>query len=364
MTHFNSQEFSRYTRHIQLGDIGVDGQRKLKSAQVLIVGCGGLGAPVSLYLAAAGVGQLTLVDGDHVELSNLQRQVIFTEADIGLSKAICAQTRLKALNSHIKVNAASERLTVDNAERLIQAADLVIDCTDNFATRYLINDVCKAHSKSWIYASVYQFSGQCALFTPEQSCFRCVFPQPPSNAPDCNSHGVLGVLPGLLGTLQATEAIKYLTGIASGIANMLLLIEADTMQMRKIQLRPDENCLCCDRDFSFNSALADYQPACNSARNENDKYSLTAEAFYQHQHNKEVVLLDVRDKNEHDAFNLGGLHVPLTELEQRLDELPSNKKIVAYCQSGVRSSAAAQLLRQANLDAMSVNGGIAEIISQ
>ena len=364
MTHFNSQEFSRYARHIQLGDIGVDGQRKLKSAQVLIVGCGGLGAPVSLYLAAAGVGQLTLVDGDHVELSNLQRQVILTEADIGLSKAICAQTRLKALNSHIKVNTASERLTVDNAERLIQAADLVIDCTDNFATRYLINDVCKAHSKSWIYASVYQFSGQCALFTPEQTCFRCVFPKPPSNAPDCNSHGVLGVLPGLLGTLQATEAIKYLTGIASGIANTLLLIEADTMQMQKIQLRPDENCPCCYRDFSFNSALADYQPPCKTARNENDKYSLTVEAFYQHQHNKEVVLLDVRDKNEHDAFNLGGLHVPLAELKQRLDELPSNKKIVAYCQSGVRSSAAAQLLRQANLDAMSVNGGIAEIISQ
>ena len=307
MTHFNSQEFSRYTRHIQLGDIGVEGQRKLKSAHVLIVGCGGLGAPVSLYLAAAGVGLLTLVDGDKVELSNLQRQVIFTEADVGLSKAICAQTRLKALNSHIEVNAVSERLSVDNAEWLIQAADLVIDCTDNFATRYLINDVCKAHGKSWIYASVYQFSGQCALFTPEQSCFRCVFPKPPSNAPDCNSHGVLGVLPGLLGTLQATEAIKYLTGIASGIGNTLLLIEADTMQMQKIQLRPDENCFCCDRDFSFNSALVDYQPECNTARNENDKYSLTAEAFYQYQYNKEAVLLDVRDKNEHDAFNLGGL---------------------------------------------------------
>ncbi|MEE3240310.1 MAG: HesA/MoeB/ThiF family protein [Pseudomonadota bacterium] len=364
MTHFNSQEFSRYTRHIQLGDIGVEGQRKLKSAHVLIVGCGGLGAPVSLYLAAAGVGLLTLVDGDKVELSNLQRQVIFTEADVGLSKAICAQTRLKALNSHIEVNAVSERLSVDNAEWLIQAADLVIDCTDNFATRYLINDVCKAHSKSWIYASVYQFSGQCALFTPEQSCFRCVFPKPPSNAPDCNSHGVLGVLPGLLGTLQATEAIKYLTGIASGIGNTLLLIEADTMQMQKIQLRPDENCFCCDRDFSFNSALVDYQPECNTARNENDKYSLTAEAFYQYQYNKEAVLLDVRDKNEHDAFNLGGLHVPLNELKQRLDELPSNKKIVAYCQSGVRSSAATQLLRQANLDAISVKGGIAEIISQ
>ena len=364
MTYFNSQEFSRYTRHIQLGDIGVEGQRKLKSARVLIVGCGGLGAPVSLYLAAAGVGQLTLVDGDHVELSNLQRQVIFTEADIGLSKAICAQTRLKALNGHIEVNAVSERLSVDNAERLIQAADLVIDCTDNFATRYLINDVCKVHGKTWIYASVYQFSGQCALFTSEQTCFRCLFPKPPSNAPDCNSHGVLGVLPGLLGTIQATEAIKYLTGIASGIANTLLLVEADTMQMQKIQLRPDEDCPCCDNNFSFNSALADYQPACHTVRNEHDKYSLAAQEFNQHQRSKEVVLLDVRDKNEHDAFNLGGLHVPLNELEQRLDELPSNQKIIVYCQSGVRSTAAVQLLRQANLDVMSVNGGIAEIISQ
>lgn len=364
MTHFNSQEFSRYTRHIQLGDIGVDGQCKLKSARVLIVGCGGLGAPVSLYLAAAGVGQLTLVDGDHVELSNLQRQVIFTEADIGLSKAICAQTRLKALNGHIEVNAVSERLSVDNAERLIQAADLVIDCTDNFATRYLINDVCKVHGKTWIYASVYQFSGQCALFTSEQTCFRCLFPKPPSNAPDCNSHGVLGVLPGLLGTIQATEAIKYLTGTASGIANTLLLVEADTMQMQKIQLRPDEDCPCCDNNFSFKPALADYQPACHTVRNEHDKYSLTAEEFNQHQCSKKFFLIDVRDKNEHDAFNLGGLHVPLNELEQRLDELPSNQKIIVYCQSGVRSTAAVQLLRQANLDAMSVNGGIAEIISQ
>ena len=364
MTHFNSQEFSRYTRHIQLGDIGVDGQRKLKSAHVLIVGCGGLGAPVSLYLAAAGVGQLTLVDGDHVELSNLQRQVIFTEADIGLSKAICAQTRLKAMNSHIKVNTASERLTVDNAERLIQVADLVIDCTDNFATRYLINDVCKAHSKSWIYASVYQFSGQCALFTPEQSCFRCVFPKPPSNAPDCNSHGVLGVLPGLLGTLQAIEAIKYLTGIDSGMSNALVLVEADTMEMQKIQLRSDENCPCCTKKLSFNPVPADYQPVCNTAKNENEKYSLTAEEFHQHQHKKEVFLLDVRDKNEHDAFNLGGLHIPLKELEQRKNELPSNKKIIIYCQSGIRSSTAAQFLRQTNLDAMSVFGGIAEIISK
>ena len=364
MTQFNSQEFSRYTRHIQLGDIGVEGQRKLKAARVLIVGCGGLGAPVSLYLAAAGVGQLTLVDGDHVELSNLQRQVIFTEADIGHRKAICAQARLQQLNSNIAINAVSDRLDIDNAEQLIQAADLVIDCSDNFATRYLINDVCKVHSKTWIYASVYKFSGQCALFTPEQTCFRCVFPKPPNNAPDCNSHGVLGVLPGLLGTLQAAEAIKYLTDITSGIANALLLVEADTMQIQKIQLRPDKNCPCCDKNFSFNPVLADYQLAENSAENTKDKHSIAVKAFNQYQHSKEVCLLDVRDESEHDAFNLGGIHIPLDKLDQRIDELPDNKKIIVYCQSGVRSSTAAQLLRQSNLDALSVNGGIAEIISQ
>jgi len=371
MTEFSSQEYLRYTRHIQLSSIGVNGQCKLKNSHVLIVGCGGLGAPVSLYLAAAGVGSMTLIDGDIVELSNLQRQITFSEQDIGKSKAQCTQQRLQALNSDIDVTAINEALSTDNAEALIKAADLVLDCTDNFATRYLINDLCKLNNTAWIYASVYQSSGQCALFTPDQSCFRCLFPRPPQDALDCNSAGVLGVLPGLLGTLQATEALKLLAGIPSAISNTLLLVETDSMHFQKIALQQDKNCSCCNKESpNFNSLSASYKMQCVPI--EMAMHSITASEFKDWSKRDDVLLIDVRDKNENEAFNLGGEHIPLHQLSSSIpvllaslvstETLDKKKTIILYCQSGIRSQQACQLLRDQNIEAFSVIGGIAQII--
>jgi adenylyltransferase/sulfurtransferase len=368
MTEFSHQEYLRYTRHIQLSSIGVNGQSKLKKSHVLIVGCGGLGAPVSLYLAAAGVGCITLIDGDVVELSNLQRQITFSENDIGKSKAECTQQRLQSLNSDIHITAINQPLSPDNAEALIKAADLVLDCTDNFATRYLVNDLCKLNNTAWIYASVYQSSGQCALFTPDQSCFRCLFPNPPLDALDCNSAGVLGVLPGLLGTLQATEALKVLAGTPSAISNTLLLVEADDMHFQKMALQQDKNCDCCNNDsFAFDPLSSHYQ--IQDVSSDVYMYSIAAADFKEWSKRDDVLLIDVRDKNENAAFNLGGEHIPLHQLSsstsaslESIASLDKNKTIILYCQSGVRSQQACQLLRDQNIEAFSVAGGIAQII--
>lgn len=393
MTEFSPQEYLRYTRHLQLPSIGVAGQTKLKNARVLIVGCGGLGAPVSLYLAAAGVGSITLIDGDSVELSNLQRQITFSESDIGKSKAQCTQQRLQAINSDIYISAINQALSVDNADALIKAADLVLDCTDNFATRYLINDLCKLNRTPWIYASIYQFSGQCALFMPDESCFRCLFPNPPQDALDCNIAGVLGVLPGLLGTLQATEALKTLAGIASAISNTLLLVETNDMQFQKIALQKNESCLCCRPNnsgsnnsdsnnsgsensgsdngntdsgnnelFSFNPASSDYVMQCEPK--EMHAHSINAIEFNQWFQRDDVLLIDVRDKRERDAFHLGGEHIPLNKIETSSTDIMENKTVILYCQSGIRSQQACQLLRDKKINALSVKGGIAQIISQ
>jgi len=368
MTEFSHQEYLRYTRHIQLSSIGVNGQSKLKKSHVLIVGCGGLGAPVSLYLAAAGVGCITLIDGDVVELSNLQRQITFSENDIGKSKAKCTQNRLQSLNSDILVTAINQPLSTDNAEALIKTADLVLDCTDNFSTRYLINDLCKLNNTAWIYASVYQSSGQCALFTPDQSCFRCLFPSPPQEAIDCNSAGVLGALPGLLGTLQATEALKVLAGTPSAISNTLLLVETDDMHFQKMALQQDKNCTCCNNDsFTFNPSSSDYQIQLPSS--DVLIHSIAAADFQEWKKRDDVLLIDVRDKNENEAFNLGGEHIPLHQLSSNIPasfvstaRFDKKKTIILYCQSGVRSQQACQLLRDQNIEAFSVVGGIAQII--
>lgn len=365
MTIFSSQEHLRYTRHLQLPNIGIIGQTKLKNAHALIVGCGGLGAPVSLYLAAAGVGNITLVDGDAVELSNLQRQITYSENDIGKNKAQRTRQRLQSINSDIHISAIDQALTPNNAEALIKAADLVVDCTDNFSTRYLINDLCKLNSIPWIYASIYQFSGQCALFTPAESCFRCLFPSPPQDAPDCNAAGVLGVLPGLLGTLQATEALKILAGMPSAISNTLLLVETNDMQFQKIALQKSEHCSCCnnkdyDKKTLFDQSCTDYIMQC--ASQELYAHSISAVTFSQWCEREDTLLIDVRDKNERDAFHLGGEHISLDQIDISSTDIMENKTVILYCQSGARSQQACRLLRKKNINALSVEGGIAQII--
>lgn len=356
---FNANEWLRYTRHIQLPQIGVSGQDRLKRAKVLIIGAGGLGSPVALYLAAAGVGQITLMDGDKVDLSNLQRQVLFATEDINQPKAKCAQQRLLELNGEINVSAVTTDLREDNAAEYIGDADLVMDCTDNFASRYLINDTCVSLKKPWIFASIYQFSGQCALFTPNSACFRCLFPEAPEEVLDCNDAGVLGVLPGILGTHQANEAIKYLTGLPCPLENHLLLIEALNLDYKKIRLQKNQGCVCSGQKAPEKQS---YQRLCSS--DGRSEMEITAAGFNQERENDHVITLDVRSNEERQAFNIGGKHIPLDDLAGRYAELNPKEKVLCYCQTGKRSRKAVEILLEQGYQSLSLQGGLAKLIQQ
>lgn len=355
---FNKDEWLRYTRHIQLPQIGAEGQNRLKNAKVLMVGAGGLGSPVGFYLAAAGIGKITIIDGDTVDLSNLQRQILFTTNDIGKSKAVTAKQRLLALNPSINVTAIEDAFNLNNAEALIKSHDLMIDCTDNFATRYLINDYCVQLKKPWVFASIFQFSGQCALFTPQSACFRCVFPEAPVDAPDCNSAGVLGVLPGILGCLQANEAIKYLTGIKQGIENNLLIVEALSMEFRKIKLQKNPECQACGEAPStdlLSSNNPDYAVYCST---DNLKENEVDVASFQKTDADNTQIIDVRSKAEHQAFNIGGENIPLENILHEDFAFDEGKTVVCYCQSGARSLKAANHLNSQGIHALSLQGGL------
>ena len=353
-TLFNAEQWHRYTRHIQLPQVGAAGQKKLKQAHVLIIGAGGLGSPVALYLAAAGVGNITIVDGDHVELTNLQRQILFTTKDIGSSKALIAQEKLLALNPTINVEAIDTDFTVDNATVLVDDADLILDCTDNFETRYLLNDTCAKLKKPWLFASIFQFSGQCALFTPETACFRCLFPNMPTSALDCNAAGVLGVLPGLLGTIQANEAIKYLVGLPCPLKNTLLVVDAIELTTKKIKLSTNPECLSCQ-----GKAIRDkfYQRVCENDLTTNDDISISD---FLSKSSDEYQLLDVRTVAEREGFNIGGEHIPLDKLDDNLNKIDKSKMIIVYCQSGVRSKKAVALLNNHQVKSLSLQGGLAQ----
>lgn len=360
---FTEQEWLRYTRHVQLKGFGADGQTCLKKSKILIVGMGGLGSPVSLYLAAAGVGHLTIIDGDTVDLTNLQRQVIYTHDDIGLSKAACAKKRLLALNSDISITAIEEHFTPDTTFN--EDFDLVLDCTDNFPVRYLINDFCHNHQLAWVYASIHQHSGQCAFFKPGEACFRCLFPQAPSEVEDCNSAGVIGVLPGLLGLFQANEALKYLAGQSPALDNKLMLFDANKLSMQKIALAKDPSCLCGEKHIDKNQQ--DYLFVCASESSEADNskpndtavsLAISTTEFNRLREKDGVTVIDVRDKNEREAFHIGGMHIALSELEGRYSEIDKDQTIVCYCQTGIRSQNAAQLLAGFGLKAKSLEGGL------
>lgn len=339
---------------------GADGQTRLKQSHVLIVGAGGLGSPVSLYLAAAGIGEITIVDPDKVELSNLQRQVAFDESKIGSFKVDATIDRLSALNSELKLNPVKHHFSPDNAAALIANADLVLDCTDNFSTRYLINDTCKALGKAWIFASIHQFSGQCALFTPTSPCFRCLYPEFPEGIEDCNSAGVLGVLPGLLGCLQASEALKYLAGISSPLEGQLQLVDAMNLNFQRVKLSKDLHCTVCSEG---REPLTDFyhQPVCDTNI---EKLEISALRFDELRDSENCVVIDVRSEAERNAFNLGGDHISPNQLTDARFEEQKGKIILCYCQSGVRSLAAAQKLTELGYRAMSLNGGIAEYLRQ
>ena len=362
-------EVLRYARHLVLPEVGVEGQQRLKAARVLLVGAGGLGSPVALYLAAAGVGTLGIVDDDAVDATNLQRQILHGTSDIGRSKLESATARIGDVNPHVAVEPHPVRLTSANTLDIVGRYDLVVDGTDNFPTRYLVNDACVLLGKPYVYGAVLRWEGQVALFAePGGPCYRCLFrePPPPGLVPSCAEGGVLGVLPGIVGSLQAMEAIKWILGAGEPLTGRLLILEALELRFREVVVSRDESCPLCG-DHPTQTGLIDYDVFCGLDADvdlpmENAAIAVSAQDLAGEMAvERPPLLLDVRDLWEWDAGNLadrGALHIPMAELMDRMDELPEGSAIVTYCRTGDRSADAAERLRSAGFAARSLLGGL------
>ena len=362
----DAQEVARYSRHLIMPQVGMAGQRRLKAASVLLVGAGGLGSPAGLYLAAAGVGRIGLVDADVVDASNLQRQVLYGSRDLGRPKAAAAVERLRDLNPHLELVAHETVLDSGNALSILADYDVVVDGTDNFPTRYLVNDACVLLGKPDVYGSIYRFDGQASVFWAAKGpCYRCLFPEPPppGTVPSCAEGGVLGVLPGIVGCIQANEAIKLILDAGEPLIGRLLLFDALAMRFQDFTLRKDPDCpICGDRPTL--RALIDYQQFCGLPRTAEppedivdiDPTALRARL----DRGDRLTLLDVRDPHELAISRLdGGLLIPLPELPARLAELDPADEIVVYCRTGVRSARAAAFLRRAGFQRVhNLTGGI------
>ncbi len=342
-------EISRYGRHLIIPEIGMEGQLKLKSGRVLIIGAGGLGSPLSLYLAAAGVGTIGLVDFDKVELTNLQRQILHSTDSIGRSKLDSARERLLALNPGVKIEAHDTRLTSENALDILREYDVIVDGTDNFPTRYLVNDACVLLGKPNVYGSVFRFEGQASVFgAPEGPCYRCLYPEPPPPGfvPSCAEGGVLGVLPGIIGVVQATEAVKLLLGIGEPLVGRLLVYDALRMNFRELKLRKDPACPICGPNRTIHE-LIDYEQFCGvssqpGAGSEIEPLELKDLL----DRRLPMLLLDVREPHEWQMCRIpGATLIPLGQLLSRTAELAAAEDIVVYCRSGVRSGRAVELLK-------------------
>lgn len=346
---FSAAEKIRYQRHFSLPQIGKNGQQLLKKARVLCVGAGGLGNPLTLYLTAAGVGNIGIIDDDHVELSNIHRQVLFSEKEVGKPKVTVLKQKLTELNPNVNIIAHDERLTKNNALKIIKQYDIIADGTDNFATRYLINDACFQLQKPNVFASVFQFEGQAATFIPKITpCYRCLFPNPPPLGliPNCAEGGILGVLPGIMGCIQATEVIKLITKIGDPLLNRLLIFDALKMQFREFKIASNKKCLLCSKKQKT-AKLPNYEDYPGAHSCTTDQNSITVKEFKELlAAHKKITILDVRSAKEYKIFNLGGKLIPLDQLENRLHELKPNDFIVVYCQSGGRSKIAVELLKK------------------
>ena len=358
-------ELLRYARHLTLGEIGMAGQQKLKASRVLLVGAGGLGSPAALYLAAAGVGTLGVVDSDVVDLSNLQRQVLHDTAAIGQAKTISASRRIAALNPNVHVESFAERLTAQNARRIVRAFDIVVDGSDNFPTRYLVNDSCVFEKKPLVYGSILRFEGQLSIFgAPGGPCYRCLFSEPPPAdlVPSCADAGVLGVLPGVIGTLQALEAIKWIVGIGESTVGRLVVFDALRMRFRDIAVRRDPGCAVCG-DHPVITELIDYEAFCGVAdlgTSVADAEIRTAELVRSLAEADPPFLLDVREPWEFAIAHLANSQlIPLNTLPARLAEIPRHRALVTVCHSGGRSLAARDLLLRAGFPRVrSLAGGV------
>ena len=363
-----NEEILRYSRHLLLPEVGMEGQSKLKAASVLVVGTGGLGSPVGLYLAAAGVGRLGLVDFDVVDASNLQRQVLYDTRDVGRPKLEVARERLVDLNPHISIETHETRLTSTNALEILREYDVVIDGTDNFPTRYLVSDACVLLGKPNVYGSVFRFEGQASVFWAQRGpCYRCLYPEPPppGMVPSCAEGGVLGILPGTVGAIQATEAVKLILGRGEPLVGRLLLFNALEMRFRELRLRKDPHCPTCGERPSIRE-LIDYEEFCGITGDadlvEVDHDAISPRELYARFDDGDApVLLDVRSALEWAICRIEpAVLIPLRELPSRVGELHSDDEIICVCRSGRRSARATKLLREAGFGrARNLRGGLA-----
>ncbi len=358
------EEIARYSRHLVLPEVGVAGQTRLRAARVLVVGAGGLGSPLALYLAAAGVGHLGLIDFDDVDVSNLQRQILYGTSDVGRPKITAARARLSDVNPMIEIVAHHERLSAANAMERLAGYDVVVDGTDNFTTRFLVNDACVLLKKPNVYGSIFRFEGQTSVFWPGRGpCYRCLYPEPPppGMVPNCAEGGVLGVLPGIVGTLQATEVIKCILGIGDSLIGRLLLFDALEMRFRELKVRRDPACPVCGDDPSIRD-LAEVGQTCAapSAGPDTDHEISVAELKQRLDQGERPILLDVRTPQEWAICRLDGAElIPMQELSGRIEELDPDSEIVVYCHIGGRSRMAVAFLRQQGFDgARNLTGGI------
>jgi sulfur-carrier protein adenylyltransferase/sulfurtransferase len=363
-------EIKRYSRHLILPEVGLDGQRKLKAARVLCIGAGGLGSPVALYLAAAGVGTIGIVDYDVVDYSNLQRQILHGTADVGRSKLQSAKDRVQAINPEVQVETYETALSSQNALQLFASYDVVVDGTDNFPTRYLVNDACVLTGTPNAYGSIFRFEGQASVFaTADGPCYRCLYPEPPPPGlvPSCAEGGVLGVLPGIIGTIQATEALKLLLGIGEPLIGRFMIFDALKMKFREMKLRKDPDCPVCGTHPTV-TTLIDYDQFCGTAPAPTDSApaekdaprEITAvELKARLDRGDQVLILDVREPQEYQINRIAGSTlIPLGELPQRYTEIDPSTEIIAQCKSGVRSAKAADFLRQKGYTVTNLKGGI------
>jgi sulfur-carrier protein adenylyltransferase/sulfurtransferase len=362
----SNDEILRYSRHLIMPEVGMEGQQKLKAAKVLCIGAGGLGSPLALYLGAAGVGTIGLVDFDIVDYTNLQRQIIHTTNDVGRKKLDSAADKLKAINPFLNVRTFETKLTSANALELFREFDIIADGTDNFPTRYLVNDACVLTGKPNVYGSIFRFEGQASVFATEQGpCYRCLYPEPPPPGlvPSCAEGGVLGILPGLVGVIQATETIKLILGAGDSLAGRLLLIDALGMKFRELKLRKNPDCPACGQRRTI-SKLIDYEEFCGIRGQEepagNDVPAITVEELKRKLDARaDIFVLDVREPHEYQICNLKGYLIPVGDLPKRVNELDSSREIIAHCRSGVRSAKAVNFLRRSGFKKVyNLTGGI------
>jgi adenylyltransferase/sulfurtransferase len=367
-TTLSNDEILRYSRHLIMPEVGMEGQQKLKAAKVLCIGAGGLGSPLALYLTAAGVGTLGIVDFDVVDYTNLQRQIIHTTADVGRKKLDSAADKLKAINPFLTLRTFDTKLTSANALELFRDFDIVADGTDNFPTRYLVNDACVLTGKPNVYGSIFRFEGQASVFATEDGpCYRCLYPEPPPPGlvPSCAEGGVLGILPGLVGVIQATETIKLILGQGDSLVGRLLLVDALGMKFRELKLRKNPDCPVCGTHRTI-TKLIDYDQFCGirgveaAPATEGKMSEISVEELKKKIDSKEdIFILDVREPHEYQICNLNGHLIPLGDLPKRMGELDASREIVAHCKMGGRSAKAVALLKQAGFNRVSnLTGGI------